>query len=412
MTKNVGQLLEQLYREHSGKMLAYLVSLTNDLNVAEEIWHDTLETALPFWRNHPPESPIAWLYKVARNKTIDRIRHQQMSLQKGRLIQALACQEEQHVVANWDDQHFLDDQLKLVFTCCHPSLDIDKQVSLTLSVICGLTTQQIADALLLQKTTLEQRLTRAKRKLKTAGIPFVIPQENQLQERLSAVLKAIYLVFNAADQPDNNNDCDAVDLREEALRLVKNLQALLPDQPEVDGLQALMLFHLARHKARYDEQGQIVLLEKQDRNRWDKQAIREADTILQAVLKRRMPGSYQIQAAIQGLHCLSPSPEETDWLQIEALYHLLMAYDDNPIIKLNAAVATSMSRDVASGIRMLEECEEIEQLKHYSLMYGAKADMLARLNQRTVAKQYYQKALRCATKPAEVSFYQKKLSDY
>lgn len=390
-------------------MLAYLVSLTNSLSIAEEIWHDTLEAALPIWQSNPPENPLAWLYRVARNKTIDCIRHQQMTLEKGRLIQALVSHTEHDNDEDWDDAHFTDDQLKLIFACCHPALDIDKQIALTLSVICGLTTQQIAEALLLQRSTLEQRLTRAKRKLKTAIIPFLIPQEDQLKERLSAVLKVIYLVFNATDLPDKSKDTDTINLRDESLRLVTNLGELLPDQPEVQGLHALMLFHQARHPSRYDEQGQLVLLEDQDRALWDQVAIQRADSMLKSALKKRKPDSYQLQAAIQGIHCLASQADETDWLQIEALYHLLMSCDNNPVIRLNAAVATSMSRDVASGLAMLEECEQINQLTHYSLLYGAKAEMLIRLDRREEAEVNYAKALSLATKPTEVDFYQYKV---
>lgn len=404
------QPLEQLYREHSGKMLAYLVSLTNNLSLAEEIWHDTLETALPLWQSTPPSNPLAWLYRVARNKTIDRIRHQKMSLQKGRLIQALAMQEEQETEPEWDELQFEDEQLKLIFACCHPALDLDKQIPLTLSVICGLNSQQIADALVLQKSTLEQRLTRAKRKLKTAAIPFIIPQEAQLQERLAAVLKTIYLVFNAADQPDLLTDSTHIDLSKEALRLVKNVQRLLPAQPEIAGLRALMLFHQSRRKARYNDEGQLILLEDQNRNLWDRQAIQQADEILRNALRVRKPGSYQIQAAIQGVHCLSAHPDATDWLHIEGLYSLLMEYDANPVIKLNAAVATSMSRDIESALLQIEECEQLPQLQQYSLLYGAKADMYLRLGKIDLAEQNYEKAKSLSNKQVEQRFYEGKIA--
>lgn len=405
------QPLEQLYREHSGKMLAYLVSLTNNLSLAEEIWHDTLEAALPLWQSAPPANPIAWLYRVARNKTIDRMRHQKMSLQKGRLVQALAIQDEQEVEPDWDELQFGDEQLKLIFACCHPALDIDKQIPLTLSTICGLNSLQIADALVLQKSTLEQRLTRAKRKLKTAAIPFIIPQQDQLQERLAAVLKTIYLVFNAADQPDNDLESDHIDLSTEALRLTKNLRNLLPEQPEISGLQALMLFHLARRKARYNSEGQLILLEHQDRTLWDQKAITKADDILRQALSSRKPGSYQIQAAIQGVHCLSKTSEETDWLHIEGLYYLLMEYDANPVIKLNAAVATSMSRDIESALRQIEVCERIPQLQKYSLLYGAKADMYFRLHKFDMAKANYETARSLSNKVVEQEFYRRKIAE-
>lgn len=404
---NSGQLLEQLYREQSGKMLAFLVSLTGNLSLAEEIWHDTLETALPVWNRHPPDNPVAWLFKVARNKTIDRLRHQKMSLKKSRLLQAMAIQDEIRTDESWHELDFGDEQLKLIFACCHPALDIEKQIPLTLSVVCGLNTLQISDALVINKATLEQRLTRAKRKLKTACIPFLIPQPQQLQERLSAVLKTIYLVFNAADESALKNN--GIDLASEALRLVAHLQNLLPGQPEVTGLRALMLFHFARRDARLDTNGNLILLEQQDRSLWDNRAIRYADIILKKALGEKQAGSYQIQAAIQGVHCLAASAEQTDWLHIEALYHLLMTVDSNPVIKLNAAVATSMSRDIEQALALILECECEPQLRQYSLLYGAKADMLNRLGDVTRAIKNYQKALSLTNKTSEISFYQEKL---
>ena len=404
--------LDQLYRTHTGKMLAYLVSLTNNLSLAEEIWHDTLATAVPLWREKPPEHPVAWLYKVARNKTIDRLRHQQMSLEKSRLIQALSVQDELDEPDEFDQANFGDEQLKLIFSCCHPALALDKQVPLTLNIICGLSTEQIADALVLNKTTLEQRLTRAKRKLKLAGIPFGIPDDALLPDRIHGVLKTIYLVFNAADNEQRGfkNKDSHVDLAHEAIRLVKHLDTLMPEQPEIMGLQALMLFHLARRPARFDDQDQLVLLKDQNRLLWQRPFIEQADQLLRQALSHKQPGSYQIQAAIQGVHCLANSAEQTDWLHIEALYSLLMTLDENPVIVLNAAVATSMSRGAAAGLQMLAQCEQQEELQNYSPLHAAKADMLLREGHKAQAKTQYQRAHDLTSKPAERAFYLKKMA--
>ena len=405
------QDLDHLYRTMTGKVLAYLVSLTKDLDVAEEIWHDTFSSALTNWPEQPPQSTQAWLFRVARNKAIDHLRHQKLTLEKSRLIQALSTQDEN---SDLSDSNFGDEQLKLIFACCHPALDPDKQIPLTLSTICGLTTQQIAEALVINTKTLEQRLTRAKRKLKQSGISFGIPEAKQLHDRIDSVLKTIYLVFNANDGELRHgpvNSENAVDMAVEALRLVKHLNTLLPCQAEVEGLQALMMFHLARRPARFDHQGDLVLLEDQDRNRWNRGLIEQADEILKQALRRKAPGSYQLQAAIQGVHCLSPSASDTDWLHIEALYHLLMTMDNNPVIKLNAAVATGMSRGMQAGLEVLKDIEQLTSLQNYSLLHATKANMLARTGHSKAAIEAYQRALSLTNKQTEKALYEARLAE-
>lgn len=411
MTK-LNEQIERVYRENTGKMLAYLLSLTKNLSLAEEIWHDTIAVAITQWPDSIPENKTAWLYKVARNKTIDRLRQQNVSLQKSRIIQALSLQNQEDSNDNTSTEHFGDEQLKLIFCCCHPALDSDKQIPLTLSIVCGLSTTQISEALVMSRSTLEQRLTRAKRKLNSAGIPFSIPESDQLNDRLNSVLKVIYLVFNASDNDSRHeqHEVKSVDLAKEAIRLAGHLRALIADQAEVEGLQALMMFHYARKKARIDETGELTLLGEQNRQLWDTTLINEADKLLTRALTRKQIGSYQLQAAIQGSHCLAANAEQTDWRQIEVLYLLLMKLDSNPIIALNAAVATSLSRGPQKGLEALELCEREPKLQRYAFYHGAKADMLARTGQIQSAIESYNKALTTTDKQKEVTFYQVKIS--
>lgn len=412
MTK-LNEQIESVYRENTGKMLAYLLSLTKSLSLAEEIWHDTIAVAITQWPGFTPENKTAWLYKVARNKTIDRLRQQKVSLQKSRIIQALSLQNQEDNNDNMSNPLFGDEQLKLIFCCCHPTLDIHKQIPLTLSIVCGLSTTQIAEALVMSRSTLEQRLTRAKRKLNNAGIPFCIPESDQLNDRLNSVLKIIYLVFNASDNDSRHGQTvlDNVDLAKEAIRLAGLLGNLIANDAEIEGLQALLMFHYARRKARFDEAGELTLLGQQNRQLWDAELINEADELLTRALNRKRIGSYQLQAAIQGTHCLAKDAGQTDWRQIEALYQLLMKIDRNPIIALNAAVATSLSRSPQKGLEALEFCESEAKLQLYSFYHAAKADMLARTGQLQAAIDSYNKAVATTDKQKEVSFYKVKINE-
>lgn len=408
----INEQLGQVYKTQTAKMLAYLTSLTNNLSLAEEIWHETIATAIEQWPKSMPKNQQAWLFTVARNNTIDKLRQHSISLEKSRLLRALSWQDQEQQARDFEYCSFGDEQLKLIFSCCHPALSIDKQVPLTLSVVCGLTTTQIAEALVITRSTLEQRLTRAKRKLNNASIPFSIPQSDQLQSRLAAVLKVIYLVFNAADNDKRytTSQLAPVNLANEAMTLVHNLNELLPEQAEIEGLFALMMFHNARQEGRYSETGALLTLDQQNRKLWDQSLIAKADTLLTKALKRRQVGSYQLQASIQGLHCLALEGESTDWRQIEALYHLLMKLDKNPVITLNAAVATSMAKDAAHGLMAMKACESDLKLQSYSLFHGAKADMLARIGDTRAAIQSYQVAISLTDKEKEIDFYQAKIS--
>lgn len=410
----VSSLIEALYRAHTGKALAVLVSIVGELSLAEDIWQETLTKAIDSWQPHPPQNPAAWCFKVARNLAIDRLRHQSMSLEKARLIAALSVEEIEENEQDWSDTAFQDVQLKLMFACCHPALSLDKQVPLTLSVICGLKVPQIARMLMLEKGTLEQRLTRAKRKLKAAGIPFKIPQENELESRTQAVLNTIYLVFNSADylsSAKRDDEIDAPFVTEQALRLIKHVRTLLPDAAEAGGLQALMLFHLARRKARYDQEGGLILLEQQNRALWDTALIQQADQLLQAALRQKRPGSYQLQAAIQGVHCLAPTASQTDWLQIEGLYHVLMQLDHSPVIRLNAAVAIGMHRGMQDGLTALNNWGLESTLRHYPHFHITKAHMLRHTGQSDLAKHSLYAALQCSENVYEQRFIRQQLAE-
>ncbi|BDX04977.1 RNA polymerase sigma factor [Planctobacterium marinum] len=392
--------LEHLYRQYSQPILAYIMSLAQDLELAQEIWHETFLLAMQHWQTSPPENPPAWFKRTARNKFIDSYRHKKMATDKAVLIKALAVDDD---IADEDmaDIHYGDEQLKLIFTCCHPALDFDKQVALTLSIVAGLSTEQIAQALLLSQTTLEQRLTRAKRKIKQAAIPFVIPESRHLAERLNAVLKTLYLMFNAGV----NQQSDPLDLAGNAMNLVKRLDSLLPYQAEVEGMLALMLFHQSRQSARYDSKHQIVPLSEQNRALWQASLIAEAERLLQRAMARQALGVYQIQAAIQGMHCHSTSWQSTDWAEIEALYRVHIALDNSPVVKLNSIYAISMSRNVAEAMRQLTVLEKSGALASYAPFYALQADLHQRAGDLKAAHASYLQAEAHSNHPQEQSHF-------
>lgn len=391
-----------LYRENSGRLVAYLYSILENLSVAQEICHEVMTVAFLEWQNGRPDNPLAWLHTASKNKAIDHLRHQKTTLEKARLIQALSQETTEQTL-----HEFEDEQLKLIFTCCHPAIDFDKQVALTLNTVCGFSTEQIANALLLQTKTLEQRLTRAKRKIKSAKIPFQIPEPSQLSQRINAVLKTIYLVFNAGTDREEG----PLSLHHEAMRLVMMVNRLLPGQAEVEGLQALMYFHQARRLTRLDASGNLCLLEDQDRSQWDLAMIQEADITLQRALKRQQIGSYQLQAAIQGVHCLAKTAEETDWRQIESLYQVLLQIEPSPVIQLNLAVAKAMSQGLDVGLAEIAQIESEQQLSQYSLLPAAKADLLRRQGEVELARKNYQVASSLAKDEIEQNYYHRRLKE-
>ncbi len=401
------QLVDRCYRSQTGPMLAFLTHILGDFSRAEEVWHDTIAAALRVWPESVPENPQAWLRLTGKRLAIDQLRRSKLSLEKSRLIQALAGPE---TPAAEEYQPFKDELLKLVFACCHPAIAFENRLALTLYAVCGLTTKQIADSLLLPKSTLEQRLTRAKAKLKHAGIGFELPEERHLPDRLDAVLKVIYLLFNIGYNLEREVESGQIDLAVEAVQLGNQVLDLLDNHPEAMGLLALMLFNLARRPARISNSGDWVLLSDQDRQQWDTGLIGKADLLLSNALAQKQLGSYQLQAAIAGVHCMANDAAATDWLQIRGLYALLQRYDHNPVIAVNAAVAEAMVDGEEAGLAALDNLQRQPSLARYSYLYAAKADLLRQKKAYKEATDNYRMAMELATQASEGKFYQARIA--
>jgi RNA polymerase sigma-70 factor, ECF subfamily len=357
---------------------------------------EAFAAALERWpREGAPANPGAWLLTTARNRAIDRLRREQTLRRKTELLAALQA------AGDGPDREAagLDERLSLIFACCHPALATEAQVALTLRALGGLTTEEIARAFLVPEPTMAQRLVRAKRKIRDAGIPLREPPEHLLPERLRSVLAVVYLIFNEGYGPPPR-----AELCEEAIRLGKVLAVLMPDEAEVLGLLALMLLHDARREARLDEAGELVLLEDQDRARWDAARIAEGRGVLERALPLRRPGPYQLQAAIASLH-LNP---ETDWEQIAALYGRLADLSPSPVVELNRAVAVAMADGPARGLALIEAIEGLDAYRH---LHAARADLLRQLGRASEAAESYRRALELATQPAERAFLERRLTE-
>ena len=394
------QMVAQTFRQESGRILASLISVVRDFELAQDALSDALLVALERWPIEGiPRNPGAWMSTIARRKAINRMHRESTLARKQLLLQKVLEQEEQRGAEEMDDLSIPDERLKLLFTCCHPALALEAQVALTLHTLGGLSTAEIANAFLVPHTTMAQRLVRAKRKIKEAGLPYRVPQVEAVGERVEAVLCVLYLIFNEGYSATAGQDLIRRDLCDEAIRLARVLTMLLAQEslhealPEALGLLALMVLHDARSNARVGVDGAPLLLEEQDRSLWDQGKKREGLAILEEGLRMKNPGPYQIQAAISALHVQAERPEDTDWPQIVALYGHLWRLTPSPIIELNHAVAVAMADGPLAGLVLLDRPEMLQALSRYHLFHAARADLLQRAGRLTEASSAYREAL-------------------
>jgi RNA polymerase sigma-70 factor, ECF subfamily len=409
------EAIEAVFREEYGSILASLIRRSGGVfEPAEEALSEALAAALKRWPSEGrPERPAAWIHSVARRRLIDEQRRQRHRDDLVVILEgeARGAQDEEEGVQLEGEFPGGDDRLRLIFTCCHPALGHDAQVALTLNTLGGLRSSEIAHAYLTREVTMSQRLVRAKRKIRDAGIPYRVPPAGELASRLPAVLDVLYLVFSAGYSAPSGAELVRRDLCEEALRLARVLCELMPAEPEVRGLLALMLLQGSRRLARVSLEGELVLLEDQDRSLWDREAIREGCAAVELALSFRQPGPYQVQAAIAAVHGEAMNDEPTDWKQIELLYDTLLTMTDSPVVRLNRAVAVAMSRGPQAGLEEIESLAGEGSLQDYHYLHAARADFLRRLGRDQEAREAYLRAMELADNAAERRFLSSRLAE-
>ncbi len=412
-TEHIRELLDSLYRVDSGRILATLIRLLGDFDLAEEAMHEAFATALSLWPNSGvPDNPRPWLISTARFKAIDTLRRRsRFDASQEELARYLEAQvisadssNEEHSL----DDAFEDDRLRLIFTCCHPSLAPEAHVALTLREVCGLTTEEIAKGFLVTPRTLAQRIVRAKTKIRDLKIPYEVPTPEELPERLGAVLHVIYLVFNEGYSAATGSEVTRAELTGEAIRLGRLLSDLQPE-PEVTGLLSLMLIQESRRAARTSPTGEFILLENQDRSLWNRSQIAEGVALLEKALKSQRFGSYTLQAAIAAVHAEARSVAETDWRQIVGLYDRLLLIQPSPVVQLNRAVAIAMCDGPDAGLSQIDAVLAHGELANYYLAHSARADMYRRLGRTAEARSSYEKALSLTQQEPERQFLKERI---
>jgi RNA polymerase sigma-70 factor (ECF subfamily) len=409
-------IVDLVFREEHGRAVATLIRLTGDFDLAEEAVQDAFISALETWpQRGVPDNPGAWITTTARNRAIDRLRRRKRLVEKTEeLGREAALESEVELVdpgPSEDAMQISDDRLRLIFTCCHPALAMDARVALTLRTLGGLTTPEIARAFLVPEPTLAQRLVRAKRKIRDAGIPYRVPPAELLPERLDGVLRVLYLVFNEGYAASSGDSLIRRELCAEAIRLARVVVSLLPEEPEARGLLALMLLHDARRDARVGPDGALVLIDDQDRSLWDASRITEGQALVGDALAAGRPGPYQVQAAIAALHDEADTPADTDWPQIASLYATLQRMSPSAVVELNLAAAVALADGPTVGLAMMDGLAATGELDDYPYLHSSRADLLRRLERWSEAEAAYRRALELTTNGPERAFLERQRAD-
>lgn len=408
MSLQAAAAVEAVYRSEWGRILATLIRLLGDFDLAEESAQEAFAAAVEQWRvSGIPEFPRAWIIQTARHKAIDRMRRQTKFAEK---LESYADSVRTIEEPDFGANNIPDDRLRLISTCCHPALGLEAQVALTLRTLCGLETEEIARAFLVPVPTMAQRLVRAKRKIRDAKIPYVVPEMNEMTTRLDAIYTVIYLIFNEGYAATRGGSLLRTDLCAEAIRLARLVRGLTHQPAEATGLLALLMLQDARRNARVDSAGDIVILAEQDRSLWDQKQIAEALPLVEEAL-RGGPGAYALQAAIAAVHCRALRAEDTDWSQIVRLYDLLERVQPSPVVSLNRAVAVAMVDGPATGVALVNQIAATGELESYHLLHATRAELLRRAGSAGEAAKSYRRALETVTNDTERRFLERRLSD-